>query len=172
MTVVLPLPYKAKTAIDQWLNKFPVDQRQSAVLFALQVVQEENQGWLTEPLMDAVAAYLGMPKIAVYEIATFYSMFELKPVGKHKICVCTNIACMLCGSEKIMAHLKEHLDIELGETTKDGQFTLKAVECLAACGKAPVIQVGRQYYEHITPEKIDFILEELRQGTGEKKEHA
>lgn len=156
------LSHSAKTAIDKWLTKFPSNQRQSAVLYALTFVQEENGGFLTESLMDCVAAYLGMPKIAVYEVATFYSLFDLKPVGKHKICVCTNISCMLLGSDDIVAHLKQRLGIEFGETTIDGKFTLKEVECLAACGGAPAMQIGNQYYEHLTPERIDQILTELK----------
>lgn len=152
------LSHRAKTAIDAWLKKFPVDQRQSAVLYALTIVQEENGGYLTEPLMDSVAAYLGMPKIAVYEVATFYSLYELKPIGKNKICVCTNISCLLRGSDSIVQHLKNRLRIDFNETTKDGKFTLKEVECLAACGAAPVMQMGHQYYENLTAEKIDQIL--------------
>ncbi len=159
MTVVLS--HQAKLAIDAWLTKYPEDQRQSAVLFALKVVQEENGGWLTEDLMDMVAAYLKMPRIAVYEVATFYNMFELEPVGKHKICICTNISCMLKGSDEIVAHFKTKLGIDFGQTTEDGHFTLKEVECLAACGGAPAVQIGRTYYENLTPEKIDAILAEL-----------
>lgn len=152
--------------IDQWLTKYPPNQRQSAVLYALKIVQEDNNGWLTEPLMDAVAAYLGMPKIAVYEVASFYSMFELKPVGKHKISVCTNISCMLCESDKIVEHLKRRLGIDFGETTPDGLFTLKEVECLAACGGAPAMQIDTEYHEKVSPDKIDIILDALK---GQKK---
>ena len=162
MTAVLS--HKAKKAIDAWLTKYPPEQRQSAVIFALKVVQEEHGGWLTPELMDMVAAYLNMPKIAVYEVATFYNMFELSPVGKHKVCICTNISCMLKGSDEIVAHLKEKLGIDFGQTTEDGQFTLKEVECLAACGNAPVIQIGKAYYENLTPEKLDTILSELEEG--------
>lgn len=162
MTVVVSvLSHRTKVAIDLWLKKFPSNQRQSAVLYALTVVQEENAGYLTEPLMDAVAAYLGMPKIAVYEVASFYSMFDLKPVGKHKINVCTNISCMLRNSDDIVSHLKKRLGIDVGETTPDGKFTLRAVECLAACGGAPAMQIGRKYYENLTPERVDQILTEL-----------
>lgn len=162
MTTLSILSYKAKKDIDQWLTKYPANQRQSAVLYALKIVQAENKGWLNENLMDAVAAYLGMPKIAVYEVASFYSLFELKPIGKHKISVCTNISCMLCDSESIVQHLKKRLGINCGETTADGQFTLKAVECLAACGGAPALQIGCVYHEKVTPEKIDAILEALK----------
>lgn len=165
MTVVLS--YTAKKAIDEWLEKFPADQRQSAVLFALKTVQQENQGWLTEDLMNAVAAYLRMPNIAVYEVASFYTMFDLSPVGKHKICVCTNIACLLRNSEKIVEHLENRLKIKMGQTTPDGRFTLKEVECLAACGVAPVMQIGRVYHGDLSPEKIDAILAELESSNGE-----
>lgn len=159
MSAVLPLT--VSKAIDGWLKKYPSDQKQSAVLFALLETQESNGGWLSEELMDAVAAYLEMPKIAVYEIATFYSMFELKPVGRHKICLCTNIACQLCDVEKLYKHLQKRLGINFGQTTKDGRFTLKEVECLAACGGAPALQIGHHYYEKVTVEQLDALLEEL-----------
>jgi len=161
------LSSKTKAAIDQWLTKFPENQRQSGVLFALKLVQDENKGFLTEPLMNAVACYLGMPRIAVYEVASFYSMLELKPVGKHKISVCTNISCMLRGSEEIVSHFQKRLGIGFGETTADGLFTLKEVECLAACGGAPAMLLGTQYYEDLTKEKIDAILSELEPSYGQ-----
>ncbi|MCS5710495.1 NADH-quinone oxidoreductase subunit NuoE [Candidatus Berkiella aquae] len=162
-TVASPatLSQKTRNQIDEWLKKYPPEQRQAGVIAALTMVQDENGGYLTVELMDAVAAYLGMPKIAVYEVATFYSMFELKPVGKHKICVCTNISCMLKGSDDIVEYLQAKLGIKLGETTQDGKFTLKYVECLAACGGAPMMQIGREYHENLTPEKIDKILASL-----------
>src|SRR5262249_37849029 len=133
----LLLSENSRKQIDEWLKKFPPNQKQSAVLAALHIVQEENQGWLSEELMDAVAVYLDMPPIAVYEVATFYSMFECKPVGRHKINLCNSISCMLCGSEKIAEHLKNRLGIDFGQSTSDGKFMLKEVECLAACTKAP-----------------------------------
>ena len=151
----------ARAEIDRWLAKYPPDQKQSAVIAALTFVQEENGGWLTNELIDAVADYLEMPRINAYEVATFYSMFELKPVGRHKICVCTNISCLLCGSDEIVAHLRTRLGIGLGETTPDGRFTLKEVECLAACGGAPAMQVGHTYHENLTPQRIDQILDSL-----------
>lgn len=163
MTVILS--YQTKQAIDAWLTKYPPEQRQSAVIFALKLVQAENGGWLTEDLMDAVAAYLRMPKIAVYEVASFYTLFDLKPVGRHKVCVCTNIACQLNNSSEVVQHLKSRLGIKVGETTADGLFTLKEVECLAACGVAPVMQIGDVYYENLTPEKIDTILAKLKRET-------
>ncbi len=152
---------ESKAEIDRWIAKYPPDQRQSACMPALRIVQEQNGGWLTNDLMDAVAEYLGMPPIAVYEVATFYSMYEHKPVGRHKICVCTNISCLLCGSDGIVEHLQNKLGIGFGEVTEDGKFSLKEVECLGACAGAPVMQIGRKYYENLTPEKIDSILDSL-----------
>ena len=147
--------------IDHWLTKYPADRKQSAVMPALSVVQDANGGWLTTPLMDAIADYLEIPKVAVYEVATFYSMYELKPVGQHKISVCTNITCMLCGSDDVVAHLEQKLGIKLGETTTDNKFTLKEVECLGACKDAPMFQIGRTFHENLTSSKIDEILESL-----------
>ena len=147
--------------IDKWVAKYPADQKQSACMAALRIVQDANGGYLTETLMDAVADYLDMPRISVYEVATFYTMYELKPVGKHKICICTNISCLLCGSDEVVAHFKERLGIGLGETTEDGRITLKEVECLGACVGAPMLQIGDTYYENLTPEKIDEILDQL-----------
>lgn len=162
-TVLPPdsLSKSTREKIDACLLKFPSDQKQSAVMPALTIVQEENNGYLTRPLMDAVALYLEMPKIAVYEVATFYSMYEHAPVGKHKICVCTNISCMLRGSNEIVDHLKSRLGVGFNEITPDGKFSLKEVECLGACVGAPMFQIGDQYYENLTPEKIDSILEGL-----------
>lgn len=155
------LTAETRAEIDIWIAKYPEDQKHSAVMAALRIVQDANKGYLTEPLMDAVANYLEMPRISVYEVATFYSMYELKPVGKHKICVCTNISCMLCGSDDVVSHLKKRLGIGLGETTDDGRITLKEVECLGACVGAPMFQIGENYYENLTPEKIDSILDQL-----------
>ncbi|MFI4937299.1 MAG: NADH-quinone oxidoreductase subunit NuoE [Candidatus Berkiellales bacterium] len=155
------LSQQVRSHIDAWVKKYPSDQKQSAVIAALTIVQDENGGHLTQELMDAVAAYLGMPKIAVYEVATFYSMLELKPVGKHKISLCTNISCMLSGSEEIANHLKRKLGIGFGQTTADSKFTLKSVECLAACGGAPMMLIGHTYHENLTPKKIDDILASL-----------
>jgi NADH-quinone oxidoreductase subunit E len=155
------LSEQSRTEIDAWIAKYPPEQKQSAVMGALSIVQEANGGYLTTELMDAVAEYLEMAPIAVYEVATFYSMYELKPVGKHKICVCTNVSCMLCGSDDIVAHLKQKLNIGFGETTVDNKFTLKEVECLGACGGAPMMQIGKTYYENLSSEKIDEILAKL-----------
>lgn len=152
---------ESRAEIDRWIEKYPPDQKRSAVMAALRIVQDQNNGFLTTDLMDSVAEYLAMPPVAVYEVATFYSMYELQPVGKHKICVCTNISCMLCGSDTIVGHLSNRLGIGLGETTADGRFTLKEVECLGACVEAPMFQIGDTYYGDLTPEKIDKILDNL-----------
>lgn len=152
----------ARKQIDIWVQKYPKDQQQSAVLAALRVVQEENGGWLTTAHLNAVAEYLNMPNITVYEVATFYTMFNLKPVGKYRIGVCRTLSCALCGSDDIAAHLKKRLDVEFGETTPDGKFTLQALECLAYCQKAPVIQINdREHRFNMTAEKVDALLEEL-----------
>lgn len=151
--------------IDKWNLRYPPEQKRSGVFEALRIVQERNiqngGSSLTVPLMDAVADYLEMPRIAVYEIATFYTLYYLNPVGKHIIDVCTNISCMLNGSEKILEHLKKRLGLSPNETTPDGKFTLKEVECLGACTAPPVCQIGKKYYENLTPEKIDEILDAL-----------
>lgn len=147
--------------IDDWLRRFPADQKQSAILAALLAVQHEN-GYLSVEKMDAVAHYLGMPRIAVYEVASFYSMYSLKPVGRHTIAVCTNVSCMLCGSDDIVAYLENKLGVDTGESTADGKFYLKREEeCLAGCCGAPMMQVDHVYYEHLTPERIDKILDDL-----------
>jgi NADH-quinone oxidoreductase subunit E len=157
------LSHHAREEIDRWLKKYPPDQKQSAVLAALREVQHENNGWLTVPLMDAVADYLGMPRIAVYEVASFYSMLETRPVGRHSISVCTNISCMLCGADDIVAYIEKKLGIKTGETTKDGRIYLKREEeCLAACCGGPMMMVDHVYHEHLTPEKIDRILDGLK----------
>ncbi|HFE39107.1 MAG TPA: NADH-quinone oxidoreductase subunit NuoE [Gammaproteobacteria bacterium] len=148
--------------IDKWIVKYPREQRQSAVIPALHIVQDAYNGSLTTELMDLVAAHLEMPNMSVYEVATFYSMFELKPVGVNKISICTNISCMLRGSEEIVAHLKKRLGIGLGETTEDGKFTLKEVECMGACGGAPMLELHKKYYENLTPEKVDEILDAIK----------
>jgi NADH-quinone oxidoreductase subunit E len=150
-----------RAEIDRWIAKYPAEWKQSAVMGALMVVQDSNGGWLTTELMDQVAAYLEMPPIAVYEVATFYSMYELKPVGRHKICVCTNVSCMTNKSDLIVDHLEKKLGIGFGEVTEDGRFSLKEVECLGACGGAPMMQIGKQYYENLTPEIVDAILDGL-----------
>lgn len=155
------IPVSITKQIDAWLQKFPADKKQSAVLYALKLVQAHHQGWLSTAAMNAVANYLELPKITVYEVATFYSMFELKPVGCHVLSICTNVSCMLNGCETIVAHLKNRLNIGLGETTADGRITLKPVECLAACHEAPMMQLAEKNFAQLTPEKIDQILDGL-----------
>lgn len=152
---------ESKADIDNWVAKYPADRKESAVMAALRIVQDQNGGYLTNDLIEAVAEYLDMEPIAVYEVATFYSMYEREPVGKVKICVCTNISCMLCGSDDVVEHLENKLGIKLGETTGDGMFTLKEVECLGACVNAPVVQIGNEYHEKLTREKLDKLIENL-----------
>jgi NADH-quinone oxidoreductase subunit E len=152
----------ARHVIDEWVAKYPPERRQSAVLAALSEVQHENRGFLTTPLMDAVADYLGMPRIAVYEVASFYSMYETKPVGHHCVAICTNISCWLRGSDQIVDYVEKKLGIKIGESTPDGRIFLKPEEeCLAACCGAPMMQVNHVYHENLTPEKIDDILAKL-----------
>ncbi len=149
-----------RAEIDHWLAKFPVDRKRSAVIAALHAVQHEK-GHLPQASMDAVAGYLGIPPIQVYEVASFYSMFETRPCGRHHISVCTNISCMLRGGEDILAHLEKRLGIKVGESTADGRFYLKQEEeCLAACDGAPMMMVNHVYFEHLTPAKVDQILDD------------
>lgn len=148
--------------IDAWIAKYPAEQKQSAIIPSLHILQDVNNGWLSESVMKAVAEYLDMPAIDVYEVGTFYSMFELNPIGENKINVCTNISCQLNGSESIVVHLKQQLGIRLGETTKDGKITLKEVECLGACCGAPMMQVNHDYHEHLTSNKVDQILNGIK----------
>jgi NADH-quinone oxidoreductase subunit E len=148
--------------IDRWISKYPAEQRQSAVMAALRIVQDQNGGHLTTELMDAVADHLEMPKIAVYEVATFYSMYEHKPVGKHKLCVCTNISCLLNGSDEIVDALKKKIGVSnFGEISADGKFSLKEVECLGACCNAPAMQVGHKYHEDLTPESVVQLVDSM-----------
>ncbi|MFZ0254714.1 MAG: NAD(P)H-dependent oxidoreductase subunit E [Gammaproteobacteria bacterium] len=156
------LSVHAREEIDRWVAKYPPDRKQSAVLAALREVQHENGGYLTLPLMDAVADYLQMPPIAVYEVASFYSMFALKPVGRYSISVCTNVSCMLRGADDLVRHLESRLGIQTGQSTSDGRFFLKREEeCLAACCGAPMMMVDHVYYENLTTETVDAILDEL-----------
>ena len=152
----------AKAEIDRWIKKYPEGQKQSAVLAAMREVQHENDGYLTQELMDAVAEYLEMPPIAVYEVASFYSMLETEKVGRHSISVCTNISCMLNGSDTIMQYIEKKLGIKEGKSTEDGRYHLKQEEeCLAACCGAPMMMVDHVYHENLTPEKVDEILDKL-----------
>jgi len=156
------LTAESRAQIDGWIAKYPVEQKKSAVLSALQVAQQQNGGWVSSELMDAVADYLDMQQIEVYEVSTFYSMIEIEPVGRNMVAVCTNLSCMLCGSESIVEHVEKKLEIKLGETTADGRITLKLEEeCLAACAGGPMMTVNGHYKENLTPEKVDEILDAL-----------
>jgi NADH-quinone oxidoreductase subunit E len=148
--------------IDRWVARFPPGRQRSAVLSALRAAQEQNHGHLTTPLMDAVAAYLQLPPIQVYEVATFYSMFETHPCGRHHVSICTNISCMLRGGEELLAHVERRLGIRVGESTADGRIFLKQEEeCLAACTGAPMMMVDHVYHENLTADQVDRILDEL-----------
>jgi NADH-quinone oxidoreductase subunit E len=148
--------------IDHWVARFPAGRQRSAVLAALRAAQHENDGYLTAPLMDAIADYLGLPRVQVYEVATFYSMFETEPCGRHHVSVCTNVSCMLRGGEDLLRHAEQKLGIRVGESTPDGRIFLKQEEeCLAACCGAPMMMVDHVYHENLTPERLDEILEGL-----------
>ncbi len=147
--------------IDHWIAKYPAEEKNSAVIAALMIVQEEK-GYLIPEYMDAVADYLDMPPIAVYEAASFYTMYEHEPTGRHLINVCTNISCKLCGSAEVVHYLQKKLGIKLGETTEDGRYTLRSVECLGACVNAPMMQVDKDYHENLTTESIDKVLEQYK----------
>ena len=150
--------------IDHWIAKYPSDQKRSAVVAALLIVQEKNGGWLSEAAMDFVAQYLNLARIEVYEVATFYDMFELRPVGQHKIAICTNISCMLRGSEDIANAAKQRLGIDFNQTTKDGQFFLRETECMGACIGAPMCQIDdKDYHERLTPESMVALIDSLDQ---------
>jgi len=150
---------KGLQEIDTWIAKYPKEERQSAVMSALLIIQEEH-GFLSSELMDKLAEYLNMPAIAVYEVASFYTMYELEPIGKNLINVCTNISCKLRGSTEVVDYLQKKLHIKLGETSSDGKFTLRSVECLGACVNAPMMQINKDYHENLTNDKIDKILED------------
>lgn len=156
------LSQEAYKKIDRELAKFPADQRQSAVMAALAIAQDEK-GWLSPEVMQDVADYIGMAAVAVQEVATFYNMYDTKPVGKHKISVCTNLPCALSGGERAAHYLKQKLGVDYKETTADGQFTLIEGECMGACGDAPVMLVNnKRMCSHMSNEKIDTLVEELK----------
>jgi NADH-quinone oxidoreductase subunit E len=162
MNAPMTLSPDALARIDRAIAKYPPDQKQSAVMAALTIAQDEK-GWLSTETMDFVAAYLGMPPIAVYEVASFYTMYDLKPPGKYKIALCTNLPCALQGANVAAAHLKKTLGIGFNETTADGRFTLKEGECFGACGDAPVLLLNnKRMLCAMTPEKLDELLKELK----------
>jgi NADH-quinone oxidoreductase subunit E len=146
---------------EEWLKRFPKDKKRSAVIEILKIVQSENGGFLSESLIADVADYLCISRIYAYEVATFYSMFDLHKVGRHKIYFCVSLSCMLCGSDDLVDYVKKKLAIDFDETTADGKFTLKKAECLAACGGAPVVLIGEKYYENLSISNIDSILDNL-----------
>jgi len=162
MNAPIMLSPDALARIDRAAAKYPPDQKQSAVMAALTIAQDEK-GWLSTETMDFVAAYLGMPPIAVYEVASFYAMYDLKPSGKHKIALCTNLPCALQGANVAAVHLRKTLGVGFNETTADGRFTLREGECFGACGDAPVLLVNnKRMCCAMTPDKLDQLLKELK----------
>jgi NADH-quinone oxidoreductase subunit E len=162
MNAPMTLSPDALARVDRAVAKYPPDQKQSAVMAALTIAQDEK-GWLSTETMDFVAAYLGMPPIAVYEVASFYTMYDLKPSGKYKIALCTNLPCALQGANVAAEHLKKTLGVGFNETTADGMFTLKEGECFGACGDAPVLLLNnKRMCCSMTPDKLDQLLKELK----------
>ncbi len=160
------LTSETKQEMDHWLSKFPKGKQRSAIIGSLHAAQHQNSGFLTSELMDAVADYLDVPKIHVYEVASFYSMFQTKNVGKHEISVCTNISCMLRGSDEILNHIENKLSIKVGESTADGNiFLKKEEECLAACTGAPMMMVDHIYIENLDIKKVDEVINKLTKKT-------
>lgn len=154
---------EVKENMERILKQFPEDQKRSGVVEMLLQLQRQNGGYLTEDLMQATAEFLGLPPIQVYEIATFYDMYELNLIGKHKISICTNVSCMLAGSGEVVKRFEDRLGIKMGETSEDGCFTLREVECLASCASAPVCQVDdADYVENLNPEKVDQLIDKLK----------
>lgn len=159
---VLLLDEATRRHIDHWVAKFPSDRKRSALIQSLFATQEQNGGYLTDELIAAVAKYLDLPPVWAYEVATFYSMFQLEPVGRHNVAICTNISCWLNGAEDLVRHCEDKLGAKLGESTADGRIYLKREEeCLAACCGAPMMVVDGHYHEKLTPEKVDQILDAL-----------
>lgn len=151
-----------KLAIDHWLGKFPPEQKRSALIQSLMAAQTQNGGWLSKDLIEAVASHLGLPPVWAHEVVSFYSMFDLKPTGRHKVNICTNISCWLNGAENMVAHVEKKLGIRTGETTSDGRITLvREEECLAACCGAPMMVVDGHYHERLDLKKLDSILDGL-----------
>ncbi|MFT4198678.1 MAG: NADH-quinone oxidoreductase subunit NuoE [Pseudoxanthomonas sp.] len=153
---------KTRAHIDHWLSKFPPDRKRSAVLQGLHAAQEQNGGWLTDELIAAVAKYLDLPPVWAYEVASFYSMFELEKVGRHNVAFCTNISCWLNGGEELARHAERKLGCKRGQSSADGRIYLKQEEeCLAACARAPMMVINGHYYENLTTEKVDELLDGL-----------
>jgi NADH-quinone oxidoreductase subunit E len=151
-----------KEEIEQWKARFPADRQRSAVISALHAMQHENRGFVTAEQMNAIADYLELPPIQVYEVATFYSMFQTKEVGRNEVAICTNVSCMLRGADELVDHVEERLGVKLGQSTDDGRVFLKREEeCIAACCGAPAMMVNHKYYENLTVEMVDEILDGL-----------
>lgn len=156
------LSHHVREEIDRWRARFPEDRQRSAVIGALHAAQHDNDGYLTAELMNGVAEYLDLPPIQVYEVATFYSMFQTRPIGRHNVAICTNVSCMLRGAEEIVEHVEKKLGIKSGDSTADGRIYLKKEEeCLAACCGAPMMMVDHKYVENLTLDKVDEILDGL-----------
>lgn len=163
MSETAVLSEHVREEIERWKARFPEEGKRSAVIGALHAVQHENEGYLTVEQMNGVADYLGLPPIQVFEVATFYSMFQTKPVGRHEVAICTNVSCMLRGAEDIVEHVEKKLGIRSGESTADGRiFLKKEEECLAACCGAPMMMVDHKYYENLTTDEVDRILDGLK----------
>lgn len=156
------LSKETREKIDHWVGKFPPEHKRSALIQALTAAQDQNEGWLDREIIDAVAAYLDLPPVWAHEVASFYSMFHLEPVGRHKVNICTNISCWLNGAEDLVRHVEKKLGVSLGETTGDGRITLvREEECLAACCGAPMMVVDGHYHENLDQAKVDEILDGL-----------
>ena len=152
--------------VKELIARYPEGKQKSAVIPVLHLAQQEFGGWLDVPVMDYVASLLNLTSIEVYEVATFYSMFNLKPVGRYMFEVCQTGPCMISGSDDIIDYIGEKLGIKPGQTTSDGMFTLKTVECLGACGYAPMMQMGKHYKEHLTKQKVDQVIDECRRNAA------
>ena len=162
MNEAAALSEHVRDEIERWKARFPEENRRSAIIGALHAAQHENEGYLTTEIMNGVAEYLELPPIYVYEVATFYSMFQTKPVGRHNVAICTNVSCMLRGAEELVEHVENRLGVKTGESTPDGRIYLKKEEeCLAACCGAPMMMVDHKYHENLTAEKVDEILDGL-----------
>jgi len=160
---MLALNSETRAHIDHWVAKFPADRKRSAVIQGLMAAQEQNGGWLTDELMAAVAKYLDIPAIWAYEVASFYSMFDLEPVGRHKVSICTNISCWLNGAEDLVRHAEKKLGCKHGETSADGRITLKVEEeCVAACAGAVAVVIDGHYHERVTPNTLDQLFDGLK----------
>jgi NADH-quinone oxidoreductase subunit E len=150
-----------RSAIDAQVAKYPPEWKQSATMSALALLQDANGGWLSRELMDGLAVYLDMPEVAVYEVASFYGMYDLEPTARNKVCVCNSVSCLLNGSEDLIHHVERKYGVGPGETTADGRFTFKEVECLGACKDAPAVLIGKTYHEQVTAEALDKLIEGL-----------